>query len=194
MDILELSKYNQQLGREILEQTPLIPAWEGIGARVNIVGSMKTGLMVKNRDIDLHIYTDRLFIAESFSVMRQLAEEMSLKEIQYINSIDTEEECIEWHVVYKDKYSNPWKFDMIHIRSGSKYDGVVEKVTDAIIRRLTPETRQAILQIKYDIPSTIHIRSIEIYQAVLSSGVRSFKEFEEWRRVNPLTDTLDWMP
>ena len=139
MDILELSKYNQQLGREILEQTPLIPAWESIGVRVNIVGSMKTGLMVKNRDIDLHIYTDRLSIAESFSVMRQLAEEMSLKEIQYINSIDTEEECIEWHVVYEDKYANPWKFDTIHIRSGSKYLGVGVKETTASISRLTHE-------------------------------------------------------
>jgi hypothetical protein len=30
--------------------------------------------MMKSRDIDMHIYTDKLDIAESFSVMQNLAE------------------------------------------------------------------------------------------------------------------------
>ena len=29
--------------------------------------------------------------------------------------------------IYEDEDMNTWKFDMIHIRKGSKYDGVVEK-------------------------------------------------------------------
>jgi hypothetical protein len=80
-----------------------------------------------------------------------------LKEIQYINGIETEEECIEWHALYQDKEMNLWKFDMIHIRKGSKYDGTVEKVTDAITKRLTPDIRRTILQIKYDVPDGIMI-------------------------------------
>ena len=128
MDILELALHNQQTAWKILEHTGIIPAWERIGATVHLVGSLKSGLLAKSRDIDLHIYTDTLDIAASFSVMQELAERLSLKEIQFKNLIQTEEECIEWHVLYEDEDRNTWKFDMIHIRKGSKYDGVVEKV------------------------------------------------------------------
>ena len=40
---------------------------------------------------------------------------------------------------------------MIHIRKGSKYDGVVERATAAITNRLTPEIKQTILHIKFDV-------------------------------------------
>jgi len=194
MDILEISKHNQQLGWEILERTPILQVWESIGAKVNIVGSLKTGLMMKNRDIDFHIYTNEVSVTESFAVMQRLADELPLKEVQYKNLIDTEEECIEWHALYEDRYANQWKFDMIHIRSGSKYDGVVEKVTDAILRQLTPEIRNTILRIKYDIPDGTTIPGIEIYQAVFSGGIRTYTELERWRETNPLTNSLDWIP
>lgn len=67
-------------------------------------------------------------------------------------------------------------------------------MTDAIISHLTPETRQAILRIKYDIPDSIQIPGIEIYHAVFTGGVRSYAELETWRKNNPLTDSLSRMP
>ena len=194
MDILKLAEQNQQAAWEILEETRIIPTWERIGATVILVGSLKSGLLMKSRDIDMHIYTDKLSISESFSVIQELAERLTLKEIQYKNGIDTEEECIEWHVWYEDKDMNIWKFDMIHIRKGSKYDGRVEKVTNAIITQLTPEIRQTILQIKYDVPDGIVIPSIEIYRAVFSGNIKSYEELEVWRKTNFLTNGLDWLP
>lgn len=194
MDILELALHNQQIAWKILEHTGVIPAWERIGATVLLIGSLKSGLLAKNRDIDLHIYTDKLDIAESFSVMQNLAERLSLKEVHYKNLIQTEEECIEWHALYEDEDMNAWKFDMIHIRKGSKYDGVVEKATTAIMNRLTLEIKQTILQIKFDVPDSIMIPGIEIYHAVFVGGVRSYEELEQWRRNNPLTNSLDWLP
>lgn len=194
MDIVELSEHNQQLAWNILKDIRIIPAWEGIGAKVNIVGSLKTDLMMKNKDIDLHIYTDELIMADSFTVMSELAEKLTLKEIQYKNLIDTEEECIEWHALYEDKESNRWKFDMIHLRSGSKYDGVVEKVTEAIIRHLTPEIRRTILQIKYDMPDNVNIPGIEIYYAVFTGGVQNYEELMQYRIGNPLENSLEWIP
>ncbi len=194
MNFTNLAEQNQQAAWKILEETGIIPAWEGVGATVNLVGSLKSGLMMKSRDIDLHIYTDQLVLSDSFSVMEKLAENLSLKEIQYINLIDTEEECIEWHVGYDDNESSRWKFDMIHIRRGSKYDGFVEKVTDAIIKRLTPETKEAILRIKFDMPDDCKIPGIEIYRAVLSGGVREYGEFMDWRKDNPFTNSMEWMP
>ena len=144
MDILELALHNQQTAWNILEHTGIIPAWERIGATVHLVGSLKSGLLAKSRDIDLHIYT--------------------------------------------------WKFDMIHIRKGSKYDGVVEKVTAAITNQLTPEIKNTILQIKFDVPDGIQIPGIEIYHAVFVGGVRNYEELEQWRKTNPLTNSLDWLP
>lgn len=77
---------------------------------------------------------------------------------------------------------------------GSKYDGFVENVTDRIVKNLTPETRKAILQIKFDTPNDIKIPSIEIYQAVLSNKIRSYKEFIQWRESNSLVNTMQWLP
>ncbi len=194
MDIIELSEKNIQTAWKIIEKTGIVTAWESIGAKVNIIGSLKTGLMAKNRDIDFHIYTDKISVFRSFSVMRTLAENLRLREVQYKNLIDTEEECVEWHAFYENEDGNLWKFDMIHIRSGSKYDGTVEKVTDAIIHKLTPEIRRTILQIKHDIPGGIQIPGIEIYHAVFEGGVRNYKELENWRKKNPLKNSLDWSP
>lgn len=148
MDILELAKKNQQTAWAILEHTGIIPAGERIGATVHLVAS--------------------------FSAMQELAERLSLKEIQYKNLIHTEEECIEWHALYEDENMNTWKFDMIHIRKSSKYDGVVENVTATIMKRLTPELRKTILQIKFDVPDGVMIPGIEIYHAVFTGGVRSY--------------------
>lgn len=194
MDILELARHNQQTAWKILEHTGIIPAWERIGATVHLVGSLNSGLLAKSRDIDLHIYTDKLDIAESFSVMQNLAGRLSFKEVHYKNLIQTEEECIEWHAIYEDEDMNKWKFDMIHIRKGSKYDGVVEKVTTAIMNRLTPEIKQIILQIKFDVPDSVMIPGIEIYHAVFVGGVCNYEELEQWRKNNPLTNSLDWLP
>lgn len=194
MTIFNLAENNIQAAWKILNDIGIIQAWENIDATVNIVGSLKSGLMMKNRDIDLHIYTDQLILSESFSVIEKLAKNQSIKEINYINQIDTEEECIEWHVWYEDKEMIRWKFDMIHIRRGSKYDGFVEKVTDNIIKQLSYETKEAILRIKFDMPDNYQIPGIEIYRAVLSGGVRSYNEFMDWRKDNLFTNSMEWIP
>lgn len=196
MDLLEKAAQNSRDGWKLLEDIRIIPEWERIGATVHVVGSLKTGLMMKNRDIDLHIYTDRVDVRESFSVMRELAEQAPFKEVQYRNLIDTEEECIEWHAGYETGGGTRWKFDMIHIRRGSRYDGVVERVTEAVGAKMTPQIRQAILQIKYDMPEGMTVPGIEIYRAVFSGGVRNYAEFEQWREGGHASEinSLDWLP
>lgn len=194
MDIFKISERNQQAALKVLQDTQVIPAWESIGAEVHIVGSVKSGLIMKSKDIDLHIYTENLSVSDSFAVVSQLSEKLPFKEVLYRNLIDTEEECMEWHAFYDDTDGNTWKFDMIHIRKGSKYDGVVEKVTDDIIRKLTPETRNAILQIKFDLPEDKVAPGIMIYYAVFTEGVRSYQEFEQWYKHAPAIDSLEWRP
>ena len=67
-------------------------------------------------------------------------------------------------------------------------------MADRIAAALTPVTRRAILQIKYDTPDEVKIAGIEYYVAVLRDGVRTYAEFEAWRAANPVEGILEWMP
>lgn len=194
MNILELAKRNQQKAWEIIEDTRIVRIWEGIGAKVNLVGSLRTGLLVKHRDIDFHIYTSPLDLSASFRAMAELAENTSVKKIEYTNLLHTEEACIEWHAWYQDMEGELWQMDMIHIQEGSRYDGYFERVAERISAVLTDEMRLAILKLKYETPDTEKIMGVEYYQAVIQDGVRSYPEFEEWRRLHPAVGVVEWVP
>ena len=194
MNILELAKRNQQKAWEIIEDTRIVRIWEGIGAKVNLVGSLRTGLLMKHRDIDFHIYTSPLDLSASFRAMAELAENTSVKKIEYTNLLHTAEACIEWHAWYQDMEGELWQMDMIHIQEGSRYDGYFERVAERISAVLTDEMRLAILKLKYETPDTEKIMGVEYYQAVIQDGVRSYPEFEEWRRVHPAVGVVEWMP
>lgn len=194
MDILELAKRNQQKAWEIIEDTRIVRIWEGIGAKVNLVGSLRTGLLMKHRDIDFHIYTSPLDLSASFRAMAELAENTSVKKIEYTNLLHTEEACIEWHAWYQDMEGELWQMDMIHIQEGSRYDGYFERVAERISAVLTDEMRLAILNLKYETPDTEKIMGVEYYQAVIQDGVRSYPEFEEWRRLHPAVGVVEWVP
>lgn len=194
MDILELAKRNQQKAWEIIEDTRIVRIWEGMGAKVNLVGSLRTGLLMKHRDIDFHIYTSPLDLSASFRVMAELAENTSVKKIEYTNLLHTVEACIEWHAWYQDMEGELWQMDMIHIQEGSRYDGYFERVAERISAVLTDEMRLAILKLKYETPDTEKIMGVEYYQAVIQDGVRSYPEFEEWRRLHPAVGVVEWVP
>ena len=194
MNILELAKRNQQKAWEIIEDTRIVRIWEGMGAKVNLVGSLRTGLLMKHRDIDFHIYTSPLDLSASFRAMAELAENTSVKKIEYTNLLHTAEACIEWHAWYQDMEGEFWQMDMIHIQEGSRYDGYFERVAERISAVLTDEMRLAILKLKYETPDTEKIMGVEYYQAVIQDGVRSYPEFEEWRRLHPAVGVVEWVP
>ena len=194
MNILELAKRNQQKAWEIIEDTRIVRIWEGIGAKVNLVGSLRTRLLMKHRDIDFHIYTSPLDLSASFRAIAELAENTSVKKIEYTNLLHTAEACIEWHAWYQDMEGELWQMDMIHIQEGSRYDGYFERVAERISAVLTDEMRLAILKLKYETPDTEKIMGVEYYQAVIQDGVRSYPEFEEWRRLHPAVGVGEWVP
>ena len=192
--IQEIAKQNQQKAYQIIEDTQLYSAWESIGAKVNLVGSLKTGLLMKHRDIDFHIYTDKLDISESFAAMAKLAEHPSITNILYGNLIDTEEECIEWHATYKDADGELWQIDMIHILRSSQFDGYFERVAERINEIITEEQRETILRLKYDTPDNVKFIGVEYYKAVIEDGVRSYEELIKWKEQYPLEGILMWIP
>lgn len=194
MNILDIAERNQQKAWEIVEKTNIIQIWESIGARINLVGSLRTGLLMKHRDIDFHIYTSPFSLSNSFRAMAELAENTSIKKIECVNLLHTVEACVEWHAWYQDMEGELWQIDMIHIREGSRYDGYFEKVAERISAALTDETKQAILKLKYETPDTEKIMGVEYYLAVIRDGVRSYPEFEEWRKMHPVAGVVEWIP
>ena len=168
-DILEIAAANQQRAREVIRDTDLEAIWRSVGAEANLVGSLRTGLLMKHRDIDFHIYSSPLRVADSFAAMARLAENPRIRRIEYGNLLDAQDQCLEWHAWYADADERLWQIDMIHMPRGSAWDGYFERVADRISAVLTDETRRAVLQIKYDTPDEVKIMGIEYYQAVLRS-------------------------
>lgn len=194
MDILDLAIWNQRRAWAVVENTRVIPIWESIGAQVNLVGSLRTGLLMKHRDIDFHIYTSPFSLSDSFQAMMKLAENKSVIKIEHVNSLDTEEACMEWHAWYRDEENELWQIDMIHILKDSRYDGYFEKFADRLSAVLTDETKLAILRLKYETPETEKIMGVEYYQAVVRDGIRTYADFMAWRQQHPTTGIVEWMP
>ncbi len=193
-DLLVLSAKNQQKARCIIQKCRLIEAWESIGATVRYVGSLATGLLMKHRDIDLHIYTSELNPAESFRAISQIGSLPAIQSLQYTNLAKSPEECLEWHCFYRDDEDTLWQIDMIQIRSNSDYDGYFERVAERICAVLTPETRYAILYLKNMTPPTEYIGGIEYCQAVIADGIRTWEEFVLWRQKHPANGINRWCP
>ena len=191
-DFLNIAAANQERAREVIRESGVVAAWESMGAKVNLVGSLKSGLLMKNRDVDFHIYTPELNLEASFAAMARLAENPGIKRMQYANLIDTEEECVEWHAWYEDRDRQLWQIDMIHLRKGSAFDGWAERFTEKVISRLTPETRKTILRLKYETPEQEKVVGAEYYVAVLRDGVHDYAGFSRWRKEHPADGLVEW--
>ncbi len=184
MDLFELSEKRRQDALLVVHDSGVIEAWESV--------SVRSGLIMKNLDIDFHVYTDEPMVEKSFAAIGRLEQNPAIKDVLFKNFLDTEEECIEWHAWFDDPQEATWRLDMIHIRRGSAFDGTIERMTEAIMPRLTPSIRETILRIKYDAPDIV--KGIEVYYAVLELGLRTYDDFAAWKHANPNIDLLRWKP
>lgn len=73
-ELTKIAAANQQRAREVIRDSGLEAAWRSVGAEPNLVGSLRTGLLMTHRDIDFHIYSSPLRLADSFAAMARLAE------------------------------------------------------------------------------------------------------------------------
>ena len=188
-----IAKSTFEKAKQVIEKSGVQQAWKNIGATVNQVGSMAMGLLMKHRDIDFHIYTERLDVAESFNVIQKICANPAVTRMEYRNLADTEEACLEFHVWFMLD-DEEWQIDMIQIKKGSQFDGYFERVAQRIREVLTPETRHAILELKYLTPDDEHIMGMEYYQAVIADGIRTYSEFIQWRKEHPANGIVNWCP
>lgn len=142
--ILELADRNRREALSILETLQIEAIWRSVGATPHLVGSLRSGLLMKHLDIDLHIYSPApLHIGDSFAALSRIARNSGIRKIEYANLLDAEDNCLEWHVQYAAQDGRLWQIDMIHLPEGSPWEGNFERVADRIAAVLTPETREA---------------------------------------------------
>ena len=138
--------------RKVLEESGIGEIWRKAGCRVNIVGSLRMGLLASHRDIDLHVYSKGITEESSFAIASEIAKNPAVTEIKCINGLHTDEHCVAWHIYYRHE-GEIWQFDVIHIEEGTEYDGFFERMADRIVEVMTPQQRETILRLKFATPA-----------------------------------------
>lgn len=190
----KMSAETQRRAHAVISETGIMDAWLGAGAEVNIVGSLRMGLMMSHRDIDIHAYTKTLDVRQSYLAMAEIAAHPRMARTECRNLAHTDEACIEWHAWHEDTYGDTWQIDIMHILKGSRYDGYFEHVADRIADVMTDEQRNAILRLKYETPCGMSVMGVEYYRAVIEGGARTWDEFASWRKRNPADGIVEWTP
>lgn len=193
-EIHRLALSNQEKARRVLESSGIARIWESAGCRVNLVGSLRMGLLASHRDIDLHVYSSGITERSSFSIAADMASIPGVTEIKCINGLHTDERCMAWHVFFKDENGELWQFDIIHIEEGTEYDGYFERMADRISEIITQEQRDTILRLKFETPADRDFHGVEYYEAVIADGVTDMEEFERWVTVHRAKPPYYWIP
>ncbi len=171
---------NQKKAGEVLKESGMVEVWESAGCRVNLVGSLRMGLLASHRDIDLHVYSSGITIESSFAIAAKMANSLKVTEIRCINGLHTDEHCVAWHVQYKADDGAIWQFDIIHIETGTEYDGYFERMADRIVEVMAPDQRTTILRLKFATPEGKDYHGVEYYEAVIADGITEMSDFENW--------------
>ena len=192
--LLALSRANQRAAWRLIERLDVVGAWSRTGAEARLVESLRTGLLMTHLDVDFHVYSPTVSVGASFAAVAEIASHEGVSDVGFRNLLATEEQCLEWHLRVADEEGRTWQLDLIHMPSGSPFDGFFERVADRIRARLTPETRMAVLRLKHSVPEGMKVAGVEIYRAVLDGDVRTWDELMAWRNGHPLDGVDRWMP
>ena len=192
-DIVALAEANQRKAREVIAKLSVLEAWEAVGAEAHLVGSLRTGLLMKHRDIDFHIYSSPFRLSDSFAAMAALVADPAVNRFEGANLLHSPEACVEWHLCYDDG-GEEWQVDMIHLVKGSRYDGYFERVAERIEAVITPRQRETVLRLKYETPDDEKIMGIEYYLAVIRDGIADYPAFVQWRKQQPADRIIEWIP
>lgn len=179
---------------EVLDASGIAGIWCAAGCRVNLVGSLRMGLLAAHRDIDLHVYSRGVTTDGSFAVMARVAADPRVTEIRCINGLDTDERCIAWHVTFRADDGLDWQIDIIHIEEGSRYDGYFERMADRIAEVMTPAQRDTILRLKFETPADRDYHGVEFYEAVIADGVSTLADLDRWVADRRARTPYYWIP
>lgn len=191
--IFHLALVNQEKAKRVLKKSGIAKVWEQNGCRVNLIGSLRIGLLASHRDVDLHVYSKGITVESSFAIVAQIVKIPEVSEIKCINSLHTDEHCISWQIYYKYE-DEIWQFDIIHIEEGTEYDGYFERMADRIIEVMTPEMKETILRLKFETPAEKDYHGVEYYEAVIADGIEKIEDFEHWVSEHRKKPKYYWFP
>lgn len=193
MDVVMAAERRQRAAEAILADLDLIGRWSAVGRPV-LVGATSYGLMVAP-DLDLEIFCDGDPSVEAgFAVLAACAAHPSTTRAAYSNHLDGPDQGLYFKLGFRHQ-GEEWKIDMWALREdhpGPLSSWLVEPMRAA----LGPESRRSILTIKQELTDRPELRcgSIHVYRAVLSHGVRTFAEFQDWRAGQDTESLTDWRP
>ena len=193
-EINELAVANQRKAYEVIDESGIARIWRDAGCRVNLIGSLKMGLLMKHLDIDMHVYSSGITAENTFAIAARMSELPGVVEITGINGLYTDEHCMAWHVKYRSTSGEMWKFDIIHIEAGTEYDGYFEHMADRILAVITPLQRDTILRLKYSTPDTEVIHGVEYYEAVIAYGIENIEDLRRWVGSHRTLSPCYWIP
>lgn len=179
---------------EVCEESGIPLIWEKSGCTVNIIGSLRMGLLISQNDIDIHVYSKNISEESSFAVAAKISALSGVVDIKSINGLHTEEHCMAWHVRYCAHDGEEWKFDIIHIEEGTEYDGFFENMADRIKEIMTEDQRNTILRLKYETPEYEKISGVEYYEAVIADHVESLEQLMTWIKEHRKKPKYYWIP
>ena len=193
-EINEQARLNREKAFRVLDSSGIKEVWEHAGCKVNLVGSLRMGLLALHRDIDLHVYSHNITEESTFAIAARMSSLPGVLEITSINGLHTDEHCMAWHVKFQTVESEIWKFDIIHIEAGTEYDGFFERMADRIIEVATREQRDTILRLKFETPECVTIHGVEYYEAVIADGVSTMSELQVWLKEHREKRHYYWIP
>lgn len=193
MDLIKKSQLLEKEAQEVLKNLKLVKILEQVG-EVEIIGSLELGLMVW-RDIDFEVVVDQVDRNEIAKIVDSLAI-LSSRRIDFslVDNADWAKEKfpkgfylgIKYNLEKKwvssfSKNESTWKIDIWFLTSE---DARSAKEMEKIKRQLTEEKKEIILEIKeayYRKPEyKKSVTALDIYKAVLDSGVKSVEEFQKY--------------
>ena len=164
---------------DVLSDLDLLARLAAVGD-VCVVGSAAMGLMVQP-DIDISIECDTLSTDTVFLLLRPLASHPRVRQLSFVNETGRfnpgfATDGLYWGVQYRPARDAEWKLDLWFWKRGATPGN--REFAAALQRRLTPDTRLAILWIKQVYQQQQRygphgVRSVDVYDAVLEHGVRS---------------------
>ena len=185
-NLIETDELIRREADEILHQKGLLNLLMKYGTP-HIAGSYVLQLMTW-RDLDIYLEADEIAETRFFHLGGQIASTLCPVKMHFRNELIGQTEGLPrglyWGIYLGDERKGDWKIDVWTL-GGDQCQQAIDYGAD-LVRRLTPETRLRILDIKsqcwQDPGYRRSFSSQDIYRAVLEEGVTSMNEFEAFLR------------
>jgi hypothetical protein len=155
---------------------------------VHISGSYSLDLMTW-RDLDLYLETEHVTESAFFELGKELVNILHPIKMSYRNETGRKDKELPnglyWGIYLGNERKGAWKIDVWAVSSNELQERL--EYCEILKRKLTPENRSNILEIKYRCWQHPGYRrsflSTDIYTAVLSDNVRGYEEFKEYLKL-----------